>query len=135
MGFLSRIFGKKEEESIQEIESEMAKLKKKVNAEMIAIFGIGGRLKGLPLIYASDDEADLKQFSARLYEIIDPLTKLTHDRTLRDFIINYNDSILFFKQFMKNIGYFAIFRNQNDLLNLKQWIYKKEQVLKELLHE
>ena len=46
MGFLSKLLGKKEEKSIQEIESDMAKLKKKVNAEMIAIFGIGGRLKG-----------------------------------------------------------------------------------------
>ena len=44
-------------------------IKKKINAEMISIFGIGGRLKGLPLIYACDDGIDLKQFSARLYEV------------------------------------------------------------------
>lgn len=135
MGFLSKIFGKKEEHDIQVIESEMIKLKKKINAEMIVIFGIGGRLKGLPLIYASDDDNEVKQFSARLYEVIVPLDRVSVDRNVRDILINYNDSILFFKQIMENIGYFAIFGNKNDLLGVKQWIYKKEEVLKNLLHE
>ena len=135
MGFLSKIFGKKEEKGIQEIESEMVKLKKKVDAEMIGIFGIGGRLKGLPLIYTSNDESDLKQISARLYEIVEPLNNLTNERILRDLIINFDDSTLFFKQIMKNIGYFAIFHDKNNLLTLKQWIYKKENFLKELLHD
>jgi hypothetical protein len=135
MGFLSKIFGKKEEKGIQEIEMEMMKLKKKVNAEMIAIFGIGGRLKGLPLIYASDDESDLKKIAARLYEIIEPLNKLATERTLRDLIINYDDSTLLFKQIMKNIGCFAIFQDRSNILNIKQWIYKKEEYLKELLHD
>ena len=132
---INQIFGKKEEHDIQVIESEMEKLKKKFNAEMIVIFGIGGRLKGLPLIYASDDDNEVKQFSARLYEVIVPLDRVSADRNIRDVVINYNDSILFFKQIMENIGYFAIFGNKNDLLGIKQWIYKKEQILKEMLHE
>lgn len=135
MGFLSKIFGKKEQKGIQEIELEMQKLKKKVDAEMIGIFGIGGRLKGLPLIYTSDDESNMKQISARLYEIIEPLNKLAPERTLRDLIINYDNSTLYFKQIMKNIGYFAIFHDKSNLLTLKQWIYKKEDFLKELLHD
>jgi hypothetical protein len=135
MGFLSKIFGQKEEKGIQIIESEMEKLRKKTNAEMIVIFGIGGRLKGLPLIYSSDDENEVKRFSARLYEVIDPINKISGYRIVRDFIVNYNDSILFFKQIMNNIGYFTIFGNQNDLLVLKKWIYSKEKDLKELLHE
>jgi hypothetical protein len=135
MGVLSRIFGKKEEKSIQEIESDLGKLKKKTGAEMIAIFGVGGRLKGLPLIYAAENDVSLKQFSARLYEILSPLKNLAPERTLRDIVINYDDSMLFFKQIMKNIGYFALYQDQNSLLSLKQWIYKKEQILKELLHD
>ena len=135
MGFLSKFIGRKDEQDFQLIESEMVKLKRKVNAEMIVIFGIGGRLKGLPLIYASDDDSEVKQFSARLYEVIVPLDKVSVDRNLRDFVINYSDSLLFFKQIMENIGYFAIFGNKNDLLVIKQWIYKKEEVLKNLLHE
>lgn len=135
MGFLSKIFGKKEVKGIQEIELEMQKLKKKVDAEMIAIVGIGGRLKGLPLIYTSDDDSNLKQISARLNEIIEPLNNLATERLLRDLIINYDDSTLFFKQIMKNIGYFVIFHEKSNLLTLKQWIYKKEEILKELLHD
>jgi hypothetical protein len=102
---------------------------------MIGIFGIGGRLKGLPLIYTSDDESDLKQISARLYEIVEPLNNLATERMLRDMIINFDDSSLFFKQIMRNIGYFAIFHDKSNLLTLKQWIYKKEEFLKELLHD
>ena len=136
MGILSRIFGgKKSEETIQAIEEEMIKLKNKTNAEMIAIFGVGGRLKGLPLIYVADDEGALKKFAARLFELLSPINFLSDERTLRDFIINYADSILFYKQILTNIGYFAIFPYKNDTLTLKQWIYKKESVLKELLHE
>jgi hypothetical protein len=135
MGFLSKIFGKKEVKGIQEIEVEMQKLKKKVDAEMIAIVGIGGRLKGLPLIYTSDDDSDLKQISARLYEIIEPLNNLATERLLKDLIINYYNSTLFFKQIMKNIGYFVLFHEKSNLLTLKQWIYKKEEILKELLHD
>lgn len=136
MGILSRIFGgKKEEETIQAIEAEMVKLKEKTKAEMIAIFGVGGRLKGLPLIYVADDEAALKRFSARLFELVGPIKFLSENRTLRDFVINYADSILFYKQILTNIGYFAIFQDKEDTLTLKQWIYKKESILKELLHD
>ena len=136
MGILSRIFGeKKEEETIQAIEEDLLKLKGKTKAEMIAIFGVGGRLKGLPLVYAADDEPALKQFSARLYELIGPIKFLSEQRSLRDFVINYEDSILYYKQILTNFGFFAILLDKEDILTLKQWYYKKESVLKELLHE
>ena len=137
MGILSRIFGEKkeEEETIQAIEEDLLKLKIKTKAEMIAIFGVGGRLKGLPLIYAADDDPALKQFSARLYELIEPIKFLSENRTLRDFVINYYDSILFYKQILPNIGFFAILRDKEDILTVKEWVYKKESVLKELLHK
>ncbi len=137
MGILTRIFGEKkeEEESIQAIEKDLLKLKERVKAEMIAIFGVGGRLKGLPLVYAADDEPALKQFSARLYELIGPIKFLSEQRTLRDFVINYHDSILFYKQILTNIGFFAILLDKEDILTVKQWVYKKESTLKDLLHK
>ena len=110
-------------------------MQKKLNAEMIVIFGTGGRLKGLPLIYATTDEMELKKFAARIYELINPLKNLSEERHFRDFILNYEDSILFFKQFLANIGFFALFQNKDDILPLKQWVYKKEPILKELFHE
>ena len=137
MGILTRLFGKKEaEESFQEIESDLIRLRKKTNAEMIVIFGTGGRLKGLPLIFSADDETDLKKFSARLHELINPVNNLSDERVLRDFVINYEESILFFKQILTNkISFFALFQDKDNLLVIKQWIYKKEESLKELLHE
>ena len=67
MGILSKLFGRKDaEESFQEIEKELEQLKKKTSAEMIALIGAGGRLKGLPLIFVCDDESELKKFSARI---------------------------------------------------------------------
>jgi len=80
MGILSKLFGTKSEESFQEMESDLIKFQKKINAEMIAIFGTGGRLKGLPLIYATSDDNDLKKISARLNELLKPVNNLSDNR-------------------------------------------------------
>ncbi len=135
MGILEKLFGKKSIDSLRGIEMDLNKLQKKTGSEIIAIIGTGGRLKGLPLIYTTSEETDLKRFSARLSELITPLANLSNERIVRDIIINFDDSILFFKQFLRNISYFAVFNNKDNVLALKQWIYKNEQLLKELLHE
>ena len=70
IGILSKLkdaFSSKSIDSLKEIEIELSKLQKKINAEMIALIGIGGRIKGLPLIYVTNDEDQLKKISARLY--------------------------------------------------------------------
>ena len=135
MGFLSKIFGNKEEESFKLIEEELDKLKKKTESEMIALIGSGGRLKGLPLIYVCDDEMELKKFSARLNELVKPIELLSDKRSFRDLIISYENSVLFYKPILSNVSYFAIFQNRDNMLPLKQWVYKKEDALKELFHE
>lgn len=136
IGILSRLFGKKEvEQGFQELESELVKLQKKTSAEMIVILGTGGRLKGLPLVYSAMDENDMKRFSARLFELIGPVNNLSDQRIVRDFIINYQDSILFFKPILTNISFFALYQNKDNLLDLKQWVYKKEELMKNLFHE
>ena len=134
MGILSKLRGKSIE-SLKEIETELAKLQKKINAEMIALIGIGGRIKGLPLIYAANDEDLMKKLTARLYEILNPLQNLSSEHPFRDIIINYDDSMVFFKPVFSNVGFLANIKNKNDIVGLKQWIYKHEQVLKELFHE
>ena len=136
MGILSKIFGRKEEEAdFQQIDQELEKLRQKENAEMVVICGLSGRLKGLPLIYSAEDEKELKRFTARLNEIITPLNNISNNRTIRDFILNYHDSVLFYKPVMENIGFFALLEERSNILPVKQWIYKKEDVLKNLLHD
>lgn len=138
IGILSKlkdVFSSKSIDSLKEIEKELSKLKKKINAEMIALIGIGGRIKGLPLIYAANDEDQMKKVSARLIELLNPLHNLSSEHPFRDFIVNYDDSIIFFKPIFSNVGFSANITNKNDIVGLKQWIYKNEQILKDLFHE
>lgn len=138
MGIFSKIkeiFEKKPIESFEQFEEELSKMKDKNRFETIALIGIGGRVKGLPLIYATDEDLSLKRFSAKLSELLKMIENLSNERSLRDFIINYDDSILFFKPIMNNIGFFAILNEKNDILVLKQFIYNNEKLLKELFHE
>ncbi len=134
MGFFSKL-SKKALENAQEIEDELNRLRNKTNAEIISIIGTGGRLKGLPLIYVCRDEIELKKFTARLPEIIPSINNISEDRNLRDILINYDDSILFFKQIMPNVSFFAVYPNKGDILTIKKWIYNKLESLKEILHD
>ena len=138
IGILSKLkdaFSSKSVDSLKEIETELSKLQKKINADMIALIGIGGRIKGLPLIYVANDEDQLKKISARLYEILNPLNNLSSEHPFRDFTINYDDSIIFFKPVFSSVGFCANIKDKNDIVGIKQWIYKYEQILKELFHE
>jgi len=138
IGILSKLkdaFSSKSIDSLKEIETELSKLQKKINSEMIALIGIGGRIKGLPLVYIANDEDQLKKISARLYEILNPLNNLSSEHQFRDFIVNYDDSIIFFKPVFSNVGFVANIKDKDDIVGLKQWIYKYEQILKELFHE
>ena len=136
MGILSKLFGKKEaEESFKQLEEDMIKLAKKTDAEMIGIIGTGGRLKGLPLVYVTEDEKALKKFSARLIEIINPVNNLSDDDMVLDVIITYPGSVLYFKQIMTNISYFSILKERSEILTQKQWVYKNEELMKDLFHD
>ena len=136
MGILTKfreLFEKKPIETLRQL--ELAKIQLKNRYEIIALIGTGGRLKGLPLVYATEDENSLKILSARLSELLKMIENLSMDDILRDIVINYNDSIVFFKPIMNNISFFAVLRENDDILIVKQFIYKNEDLLKELFHD
>jgi hypothetical protein len=138
MGIFSKIreiFEKRPVESFKHFEEELYKLKNKNRYELIALIGIGGRVKGLPLIYATDDEISLKLYSAKLNELFKMIQNLSDDKIFRDFNVNYEESILFFKPITTNIGFLAILHNKNDIMIIKQFIYNNEKILRELFHE
>ncbi|MFX0070136.1 MAG: hypothetical protein ACFFAO_03510 [Candidatus Hermodarchaeota archaeon] len=139
MGFFNKLketHGKKPIESLKNLEDELIKLQNRIKSEFIAIIGTGGRLKGLPLIYTTDDENILKSFSARIIEILKTIENLSTERNFRDLTINFEDtSILFLKPIMKDISFLAIFFDKDDIMVLKQFIYNNERILKELFHE
>lgn len=138
MGILTKVkelFEKKPIETLRQLEEELAKIQSKNKYEIIALIGTGGRLKGLPLVYAAEDENSLKILSARLSELLKIIQNLSEEDILRDIVINYDDTILFFKPIMANISFFAVVRENDDILILKQFIYKHEDILKELFHD
>ena len=134
-GFFSRLKTKNAIESLEEFEKELKKLSEKINAEILALIGTGGRLKGLPLIYFAKEEEDLKKISANLVELLNPLNKVSDNRIFRDITISFDDDLIFFKPILKNVGFFAVFYKKDDVILLKQLIYNNEQLLKELFHE
>ena len=134
-GFFSRLKTKNSIESLEEFEKELKKLSEKINAEILALIGTGGRLKGLPLIYFAKEEEDLKKISANLVEVLNPLNKVSDNRIFRDITISFDDDLIFFKPILKNVGFFGVFYKKDDVVLLKQLIYKNEQLLKELFHD
>ena len=138
MGVFSRLrefFSGKSIESLQEFEGELKKLQKKVNSEIIALIGTQGRLKGLPLVYTSMEEGNLRKHAAILTELVDPINKLSNEKKMKDFIIHYEESILFFKPIMNNISFFAIFPDKDNLPTLEQWINTNSLNLRKLFHD
>ncbi len=138
MGLFSKLkeaLSKKSLESLTEFESEMEKLKNKMSAQIISIIGIGGRLKGLPLIFATSDEDLLKRYSAKLVEVVNAVKNVSPDHSNWDFLLNYYTELLFFKPIMKDIGLFAALKRPEDVTELKQWFFKHEEKLKELFHK
>jgi hypothetical protein len=138
MGLFSRLkdfFSGKSIESLQEFEVELKKLQKKVNSEIIALIGTQGRLKGLPLVYTSIEEGSLRKHSAILTELVDPINQLSNEKKMKDFIIHYEESMLFFKPIMNNISFFAIFPDKDNLPTLEQWINTNSLNLRKLFHD
>ena len=138
MGLFSKLidfFSGKSIESLQEFEIELKKLQKKVNSEIIALIGTQGRLKGLPLVYTSIEEVNLRKYAALLTELVDPINQLSNEEKVKDFIIHYEESILFFKPIMNNISFFAIFPDKDNLPALEQWINTNSLNLRRLFHD
>lgn len=138
MGLFSRLkdfFSGKSIESLQEFEVELKKLQKKVNSEVIALIGTQGRLKGLPLVYTSIEEGNLKKHAAILAELVNSLNQLSNEKKMKFFLIRYEESMLFFKPIMNNISFFAIFPDKDSIATLEQWINTNSLNLRKLFHD
>ena len=138
MGLFSKLkdfFSGKSIESLQEFEIELKKLQKKVNSEIIALIGTQGRLKGLPLVYTSIEEVNLRKYAALLTELVDPINQLSNEKKVKDFVIHYEESILFFKPIMNNISFFVIFPDKDNLPALEKWINTNSLNLRRLFHD
>ena len=136
MGILSKSRSSEHQESLQEFENELKKLQHKIKSKLLALVGLKGRLKGLPIVYVIENgyANDLKSFSAQLNEFIEPLNKLLSYRKVEDFTINTEDETLFFEPIIENVGFFADLANTNNIFEIKHMLSKNKEKLRELLH-
>ncbi|MHA1378131.1 MAG: hypothetical protein ACTSRG_07090 [Candidatus Helarchaeota archaeon] len=135
MGLWSRlkdIFSKKALESFKEIEAEFIKLQKKSNSKIISIIGTSGKPKGLPLIFVTSEEDNLKRYSANMAELMTPLRNITAGRKIKEFIVYYGDSIIYFKPILEDISFFALVNDKNDVQTIRQWLNAKLSELRDV---
>ena len=135
MGRFSNLFKHVKFETLNEFEIELLKLQHTTNSKIVALIGIGGRFKGLPLLYAAEDEKELKIYAARISEFLIHLKNLASDKTLKEYIIYFGDSIMIFKKLIYTVAFVALTRFESDVEPIRQWISKKEELLKKLFHE
>ncbi|NVM54577.1 MAG: hypothetical protein HWN66_12810 [Candidatus Helarchaeota archaeon] len=136
MGIFSRLkefFSGKSIEFLTEFEPEIKKLQKKSNSEIIALIGTHGRLKGLPLIYAATDESEIRRYTAQLTEIMGVLPKIDDEKIIRDVLIRYYESILYYKPIIENVSFFALASHKTDVSILEQWVNSNIVALREVL--
>ncbi|TXT64569.1 MAG: hypothetical protein BAJALOKI3v1_190009 [Promethearchaeota archaeon] len=119
---IKNIFGKTSIESLKELETEIINLQDKLNNGWVTIFGYGGRLKGLPLIYKVEDEKKIKRFSAKIIESISALNSVIESQDLENFNIHYTENILHFRKVNKEIGIMGYLGYGSDINKLKEWI-------------
>lgn len=129
---IKEVIGMKPIETLKDFEADLIKLKEKTNCSYTALIGTGGRLKGLPLIYATDDENLLKRYTAKLCELVEPLKNLSNQDKLREFRIYYEDTIVIFKPIANDIDFIAAVKNSDYVQYIAQWIYKKQSDLKNI---
>jgi hypothetical protein len=138
MGLFSRLkefFSGKSIESIKEFETELEKLQKKSNSEVLALIGTGGKLKGLPIVYVSNEDSILKRYTARIAELINPLNTLSAEKTVKDVMIRFEDSILVYVPILKGLSFFGIVPRKNDFFTLRNWVTNNSPLIKELFQD
>lgn len=135
MGILSRLFGKKTYDSVKEFDEELTKFQQKNASEMMALVGTGGRLKGLPLVYSTENETDLKKYAARLIELIAPIKVITEGKSIERFTLIFDEKLLYFKPITQEVCFFAVLPNSSNMLSIQSWVNKKAKVLQELFQE
>ncbi|MFX1396337.1 MAG: hypothetical protein ACFFAS_04755 [Promethearchaeota archaeon] len=120
-------------ESLTEFEGELQKLRFITSSQIIAIVGIGSRFKGLPLIYVTDNENQLKVYSARIVQVLEHLTYFRSEKPVKELIVYYDDYAVIFRRLSEDVGFLGLTRFESDAEVMRQWILKKESMLKKIL--
>ncbi len=130
MGKLSKLLKHVKIETLQEFEGELKRLRFITSSQIIALIGIGGRFKGLPLIYVADDELQLKSYSARIVEILNKLTIFSNaEKHPKELVVYYEGSVVFLKKITDDMGFLGLTRFESDAELMREWIAKRQKSL------
>ena len=128
MGIFEKIkdlFAKSSLESIQDLEKEIQMLHgKAIFSDSVALIGIGGRLKGLPLIYSAKQEKEFKILVARISELISPVKNLEIQKELVEIDFVYKGLYIIFVSIKENIGFIGVSPIMDDMTTFRDWIKK-----------
>lgn len=133
MGIFEKIkdmFAKTTFESLQDLEKEIKLLHgKAIFSDIVSLIGVGGRLKGLPLIYSVKEESEFKMIVARISELIKPLNNLKNDKELMEINLVYKGLYLIFMSINDNVGFLGVSPILGDLSIFREWIKKNNKQL------
>lgn len=130
---LKDIFAKSSLESIQDLEKEIKLLHgRAMFSDIVAIIGIGGRLKGLPLIYSAKQEVEFKILVARISELINPIKSLEIQNELLEINLAYRGLYITYVSIKENIGFLGVSPMMDEIIIFRDWIKKNSKILSTL---
>jgi hypothetical protein len=128
MGILDKIkdvFGKSVIDSIQDYEIEIQKLHgKALFSDIVAIIGIGGRLKGLPLVYSVKEENNFKVLVARISELKNLVKTFEVRKVLEEIYLTFKGLNIIVIPITENIAFLGVSPMTDDMTIFRDWIKK-----------
>ncbi len=130
---LLRFWRKSEIKGIQELETEVEKLKFKINAKIIAFLGVGGKVTGLNLISCADNDIDIKLFAGMVADFYQKIIKFENEilnENLFELYFNGYEKALFLSPITDSVVFTGLLSNKKDLSYISNWIEHKKSRLK-----
>ncbi|TXT63416.1 MAG: hypothetical protein BAJALOKI1v1_730014 [Promethearchaeota archaeon] len=131
---LKEYFGQTPIESLKELEKELMELQNKFKSGFVSIIGYSGRMKGLPLIYQSDEEKRIKRITANLVNSLESMKEILSHQTIENVNIHWTENILYFRKITKEIGIISLLQYGKDINKLKDWVGENLSKIEPLFH-
>jgi hypothetical protein len=125
----------KDIETAVEFEKELEELVRDYGLTHVGIIGIGGRLKGLPLIFSSEDEKMIKNLAAKIPELIKPIQALQSSQELKRTVIKYKEDYLILIKLTENIGFIGMSNRKTPIEDSVKWIESKKEIINKLFEK
>ncbi|TFG00581.1 MAG: hypothetical protein EU541_01855 [Promethearchaeota archaeon] len=109
-------------ENLKELEKELMELQNQFKSGFIAVFGFGGRVKGLPLIYKAENKDRIKKISAKFVNTLNSVDNLLSTQSVENLNIRFTENIIHYRRVNNEIGIIALIEYGRDIDKVKDWI-------------